>query len=227
MNNLIKDECSHSSSQIKDESFASRLIEAVGQQSARSVAAKCGMSDTVLRKYLNGESTPNVERLVAISEVLGVTVEWLATGKGYKTYEKIDLPSRYSSVREPTASYQTENSSSALITSAIANKLIEVAIEQGLFSRKNEWVIKDFIEMYNSVCNKNMPADILEVVMELKYLHIMHSHQNIEQQYESSSENRKKELRNIMRDLEEQMGQLLDDLIDHRSLIYGKSIFNK
>lgn len=80
MNVLNKDECAHSSSESELESFANRLSVAMGSRSARSVAAACGMSDTVLRKYLNGESTPNVERLVAIAKSLDVTVEWLATG---------------------------------------------------------------------------------------------------------------------------------------------------
>lgn len=73
---------------VKHERFCDRLRIAMGNQSGRSLAIKSDMSPTVVAKYINGESTPNVERLVAISDALNVTVEWLATGRGPKTYAK-------------------------------------------------------------------------------------------------------------------------------------------
>lgn len=62
--------------------FADRLGIAIGNRSVRSVAHKCGVSEAVLRKYLSGASTPNVDRLCALAECLNVSVEWLATGEG-------------------------------------------------------------------------------------------------------------------------------------------------
>lgn len=86
MNVKNKLECDDSSSKDKLESFADRLNDVIGRRSARSIAQMCGLSDGVMRKYLFGESTPNVERLVAIADALGVTVEWLATGRGPKSF---------------------------------------------------------------------------------------------------------------------------------------------
>lgn len=63
------------------ESFSDRLSKSIGSRSARSLASDTGISDVILRKYIRGESTPNVEQLVAIANSLGVSVEWLATGK--------------------------------------------------------------------------------------------------------------------------------------------------
>lgn len=79
--------------------FALRLKELIAFQSVRSFARSCQLSETALRKYLNGESTPNLERLIAIANQSGVTVEWLATGKG----EKYPPPN----VVEPEGSYKT------------------------------------------------------------------------------------------------------------------------
>jgi len=82
MNVKNKLEGVHSSLNAQLESFSQRLEAALGKKSARSLAISCGMSPNVVSKYLNGESTPNVERLVAIAEALDVSVDWLATGKG-------------------------------------------------------------------------------------------------------------------------------------------------
>lgn len=86
MNERNKLELERSCSENELESFSERLELAIGSKSVRSIAALCSISDTVLRKYINEESTPNIERLVAIADTLGVTVEWLATGRGAKTY---------------------------------------------------------------------------------------------------------------------------------------------
>ncbi len=70
------------------ERFCERLKLAMGDKSARALAMNTDMSPTVVVKYINGESTPNVERLVALSEALGVSVEWLATGRGSMRYSE-------------------------------------------------------------------------------------------------------------------------------------------
>lgn len=64
-----------------DKSFAYRLRQAIGTQSVLAFAQKCDISDSLVRKYLSG-SLPRVDKLVRMAEVAGVSVEWLATGKG-------------------------------------------------------------------------------------------------------------------------------------------------
>lgn len=56
-----------------------RIREAMGDNSARSIARKAGISDSTLRSILAG-SRPTVDNLVALARALGVTLEWLATG---------------------------------------------------------------------------------------------------------------------------------------------------
>lgn len=84
MNEENKHERSHSSSFDEHERFCDRLSLVIGDESIRSFALRANLSPPVIKKYVENDSTPNVERLVAIAEAAGVTVEWLATGKGPK-----------------------------------------------------------------------------------------------------------------------------------------------
>jgi len=71
----------HSTSLEQVECFSARLNESIKGESLRSFARRSNLSETVLRKYLGGESTPNVERLVALAKAANVSVTWLATGE--------------------------------------------------------------------------------------------------------------------------------------------------
>ncbi|AYV14361.1 phage repressor protein [Shewanella chilikensis] len=66
------------------ESFRIRLNELIGDQSLRAFANKCALSETAIRKYSVGESTPNIERLYQIANAAGASVNWLTTGEGSK-----------------------------------------------------------------------------------------------------------------------------------------------
>lgn len=84
MNEHGKHEKSHQNSICEHERFCDRLSLVIGDESIRSFALRANLSPPVIKKYVVNDSTPNVERLVAIAEAAGVTVEWLATGKGPK-----------------------------------------------------------------------------------------------------------------------------------------------
>lgn len=64
------------------EGFSERLKIIVGNESVRSFCRRLGMSDRGFRAYLDGKSYPSLEKLVAIADLGGVNLEWLATGKG-------------------------------------------------------------------------------------------------------------------------------------------------
>lgn len=76
-------------------SFAKRVaIIAKLAGSGQELANRAQISRRVIGKYLAGESDPSRERLIAMAEAVGVSVEWLATGRG--AMRGGDLP-------EPTA----------------------------------------------------------------------------------------------------------------------------
>ena len=85
MGTLTKLETGQSSGQsssVNFDQFPSRLKTCLGNNSGNSFARLCGFSESLLRKYLSGESLPGIERIVAIAEAAGVSLEWLATGRG-------------------------------------------------------------------------------------------------------------------------------------------------
>jgi len=65
------------------ESFKERIsIAAKMAGNATELARKTGISRRAIGTYLAGTSDPTRERLISIAEVAGVSVEWLATGRG-------------------------------------------------------------------------------------------------------------------------------------------------
>jgi hypothetical protein len=63
--------------------FAARLREVIDAYGSASALAKTiERSEGAVRKWLRGESEPNVTDLRALCEQTGTSIEWLVTGKG-------------------------------------------------------------------------------------------------------------------------------------------------
>lgn len=65
--------------------FAARLKEVIGDESVRSFADRCGISDRLIGSYLRKEKLPGLLNLRSIADLGGVTIDWLATGRPPKT----------------------------------------------------------------------------------------------------------------------------------------------
>ena len=61
-------------------SFADRLKEVMGNESAHSFAKRAGVSYTAFRGYLDG-GEPGFFKAIALAEAGNVSLEWLATGQ--------------------------------------------------------------------------------------------------------------------------------------------------
>lgn len=64
--------------------FSDRLWESIGDESVLSFAKRARVSEGVVRKYVKGGAEPTVSRLIAMADAAGVSVNWLATGRGSK-----------------------------------------------------------------------------------------------------------------------------------------------
>jgi phage repressor protein C with HTH and peptisase S24 domain len=62
--------------------FADRLRSALGSQPQTIVAKRADMSLSGFNQLLKGKSEPGAFKLARIAAVLGVSLEWLATGEG-------------------------------------------------------------------------------------------------------------------------------------------------
>ncbi|MCP1726349.1 transcriptional regulator with XRE-family HTH domain [Natronospira proteinivora] len=60
--------------------FPHRLRQAIGPRSVLSFARACGLSDSLVRKYLSG-SLPGLGNALVMAREAGVSLEWLATGR--------------------------------------------------------------------------------------------------------------------------------------------------
>lgn len=61
-----------------------RIKEAIGDEPVKAFARRSGVPDTSLRNYISNEKKPGLDALTAISEASGITVDWLAKGRGIK-----------------------------------------------------------------------------------------------------------------------------------------------
>ena len=71
------------------DALVERLLELIGDSSANSFAKEAGVSEGTIRNIIRG-SMPRMDNLIAIANGGGVTVEWLATGRGSKHYSSTD-----------------------------------------------------------------------------------------------------------------------------------------
>jgi transcriptional regulator with XRE-family HTH domain len=68
--------------------FKDRLILAINGESVNSFAKKCGVRESLLRKYLTGATVPGMDKVISIANTANVMIEWLSTGKGPMRYDE-------------------------------------------------------------------------------------------------------------------------------------------
>lgn len=107
--------------------FAARLrLVLKGHGSASSLAKAIERSEGAVRKWLRGESEPNVTDLRAICQVTHTRIHWLVTGEGPRqTQVESDAPS---TVRETPPSYR--HSAHAALDLPLLEAVMAAADEQ-------------------------------------------------------------------------------------------------
>lgn len=80
---LSKSSERHISNEESD-ALVARINEIKGDESVSAFARRCGVGESLIRKYLAG-SQPGIFTIVAIANAGSVTVDWLATGRLPKT----------------------------------------------------------------------------------------------------------------------------------------------
>lgn len=64
--------------------FSQRLKLVIGDERVEDFSKRCTISKTTLHNYLNGGSSPTLERLGLIAKAAEVDISWLVTGNDYK-----------------------------------------------------------------------------------------------------------------------------------------------
>jgi phage repressor protein C with HTH and peptisase S24 domain len=109
------------STTVVDEEFGTRL-RLIMQQfgSVADLARAVGVSDNAIYKWVTGRGKPGMSSLVNLARAAGVSVEWLATGKGQPLKARAEIHPKIpaelvatsgNSTREPAAKPGSSNSS--------------------------------------------------------------------------------------------------------------------
>ena len=107
------------------EEFAKRLDRALNGEKPTAFAKRAGLTASAFMKYFNG-SQPGLETAIAIAKTAGVSLEWLATGRGpMRTEAPSDSGSETSHVAEGT---QQEHSGAQMIHITRPDELAEGAL---------------------------------------------------------------------------------------------------
>lgn len=115
------DFCPSSSPELGN--FKDRLKAAIGHDSIRSFADKCGLSEGVLRNYLRGDTFPTLDRLLAVSVASGVPMAQLATGEGFRQQPGHDEARETFPAYDPSQARQTKVY--VLAGAGVPNQLID------------------------------------------------------------------------------------------------------
>src|SRR5690349_19691352 len=110
---------------IHQDVFAARLRHAVtacGGSSA--LARRIGRSEGAIRKWLRGDSEPNVSDLRSICRATGASASWLVTGEGDSRLWPVG-------VREPSASYAPDRTVAADLLEQVLVSIEEVSHASG------------------------------------------------------------------------------------------------
>ena len=80
---------------LNPDSFRERLHRAKGHMTSQELADLSGIPKGTVAAYLakprsSSSGMPGIERLVALSDALGVSLDWLATGRGSMDESEID-----------------------------------------------------------------------------------------------------------------------------------------
>jgi transcriptional regulator with XRE-family HTH domain len=68
---------------MESDTLASRLRECIGDDTVSAFARKVGLPEATIRSYLDGKK-PVYDKLSRIADAAGVSLDWLATGRGQK-----------------------------------------------------------------------------------------------------------------------------------------------
>jgi transcriptional regulator with XRE-family HTH domain len=64
--------------------IGTRIAEAIGDEPVKAFARRCGVPESSIRDYVNRGKMPGLETAATIASATGVTIDWLATGRGVK-----------------------------------------------------------------------------------------------------------------------------------------------
>jgi len=171
--------------------FSDRISVLMSEYGTGVLSKMIGVSDTMLRKWRDGKSDPSLKSLLSLSEALNVSVEWLATGKEPAATTTVEaLPVGQDSSDDELV-YISEAPKGAagtghLISYDYAKTLLDTAVALEYIPENNQWVVTDFINMYNSIVSLRDPDGAEEAVLKQLVIRIQRSIESLQTMLSSS-----------------------------------------
>ena len=108
---------------VDTDALAARLRVLIGQKSVSSFSRRCGIAESVLRTYLNDHRMPPLDKALAIAVAAGVTVDWLATGRGARAAAQVQAP--YGATADPAGTAAPPSPIDATVLGSILKEVLE------------------------------------------------------------------------------------------------------
>ena len=74
---------------VESDALAARLKMLIRPGSVASFSKRCGLAESVLRAYISDGRMPSLDKALAIATAGGVTLDWLATGRGRRVTAQV------------------------------------------------------------------------------------------------------------------------------------------
>jgi transcriptional regulator with XRE-family HTH domain len=119
--------------------FENRLLMAIGEEPVNAFARRSGIPEANIRSYLARGVSPTMDKLIAIAQAAGVTVEWLATGRGIQRAADLRKAEQAANSAAPQPSrYARRLDKIAQLIDAIEDDKEQSALVDELLSRAQE-----------------------------------------------------------------------------------------
>ncbi|MBE2259491.1 MAG: hypothetical protein IAE88_11570 [Rhodobacteraceae bacterium] len=131
--------------------LAARLKAIIGEESVSSFARRCRLAESVLRTYLRDGRMPPLDKASVIAAAAGVSVDWLATGRGARVAAQGSAEYRIDGLATTTSPRAL-----ALDTSLLERIVKTVLQEQGA-QASAEQVAAIIVDRYQRALDRRAP----------------------------------------------------------------------
>ena len=139
------------------EGLSSRLNSVIGSESINSFAKKAGLSEGTVRNIIVNGVMPRLDNLISMANTAGVTVEWLATGRGVKTYAEMNDAEASIQAKPPASQLAaTDVTVDKSIPEAKAKRIVDLMIEHGMYMDEWRTPATYFVHIYNEAVGKGL-----------------------------------------------------------------------
>ncbi|KUJ73896.1 hypothetical protein AVO42_00295 [Thiomicrospira sp. XS5] len=157
------------------EGLSTRLKDAIGSESINSFAKRSSLSEGTVRNIIMNGVMPRLDNLIAMANTAGVTVEWLATGRGPKTYgTQLAAATDQNPIKnEPNP--EPLNFKPAKVPRGIlpgkAQRMVDLMIELHYFMDEWRIAVDSFVQVYNKAAEEGLTDyAIIKSILELSLL---------------------------------------------------------